>query len=70
MMVHKREKLFGTLKKGTFFSKEVTFLPYIVAAEGIKADESKIEPFRHGQPQRAYIMCGVFMGSRLFISSS
>ena len=43
MMVLNREKLFGNLKKCTFFSTEVTFLGYIIIAEEIKADESEVE---------------------------
>jgi len=42
-MVLEKEKLFGSFKKCTSFSKEVTFLGYIVIVEGIKADESKID---------------------------
>jgi len=43
MLVLKREKLFGNLKKCTFFSHEVTFLGYIATGHGIRADESKLE---------------------------
>jgi len=46
MMVLDHEKLFGNLKKCTFFTSEVTFLGYIVSAQGIKVDESKIEVIR------------------------
>jgi len=46
MLVLDHEKLFGNLKKCTFFTQEVTFLGYIVLAEGIKVDESKIEAIR------------------------
>ena len=46
MLVLEREKLFGNLKKCTFFTHEVTFLGYIVSDNGIKADESKIEAIR------------------------
>jgi len=42
MMVLDHEKLFRNLKKCTFFTPEVTFLGYIVSAQGIKVDESKI----------------------------
>ena len=38
-----RAKLFGNLKKCTFFIKEVIFLGYMVTGEGIKVDDSKIE---------------------------
>jgi len=46
MHVLEREKLFGNLKKCTYFTQEVTFLGYIVSEEGIKADEGKIEAIR------------------------
>jgi hypothetical protein len=46
MEVLEREKLFGNLKKCTFFTNEVTFLGYIVTAHGIKVDESKVEVIR------------------------
>jgi len=43
MKVFDREKLFGNLKKCTFFTKEVIFLGYVVTEDGIKVDNSKIE---------------------------
>ena len=43
MKVLEKEKLYGNLKKCSFFTQEVTFLGYIVMAQGIKVDESKIE---------------------------
>jgi len=46
MLVLEKEKLFGNLKKCTFFTSEVTFLGYIVSESGIKVDESKIEAIR------------------------
>ena len=42
-MVLEKEKLFGNLKKCTFFTPEVTFLGYIITAQGIKVDEDKIK---------------------------
>jgi len=47
MLVLDHEKLFGNLKKCMFFAQEVTFLHYIVSAEGIKVDESKIKAIRY-----------------------
>jgi len=41
--VLEKEKLFGNLKKCTFFSNEVTFLGYVVTSNGIHVDESKVE---------------------------
>ena len=46
MLVLEKEKLFGNLKKCTFFAHEVTFLGYIISKYGINVDESKIEAIR------------------------
>jgi len=46
MLVLECEKLYGNLKKCTFFTREVTFLGYIVSEDGIKTDESKLEAIR------------------------
>jgi len=46
MRVLEHEKLYGNLKKCSFFTFKVTFLGYIVTTEGIKADEAKIEAIR------------------------
>ena len=46
MVVLEKERLYGNLKKCTFFSPEVTFLCYIVTAEGVKVDETKVEAIR------------------------
>jgi len=46
MLVLERKKLFGNLKKCTFFTHEVTVLGYIVSSEGIKAYKSKLEAIR------------------------
>jgi len=43
MKVLGKEKLFGNLKKCTFFTNEVTFLGYVVTPHGIRVDESKVE---------------------------
>jgi len=48
MMVLEKEKLFGNLKQCTFFTPEVTFLGYIITAQGIKVDDSKIEAIWSG----------------------
>ena len=41
--VLEKEKLFGNLKKCSFFTHEVVFLGYIVSGKGIQVDQSKIE---------------------------
>jgi len=46
MLILECEKLYGNLKKCTFFTHEVIFLGYIISKEGIKADESKLEAVR------------------------
>ena len=46
MLVLEREKLFGNLKKCSFFTSEVTFLGYIVTGYGIKINENKVEAIR------------------------
>ena len=43
MSVLDHDKLFGNLKKCMVFRQEVPFLDYIVSAQGIKVNESKIE---------------------------
>jgi len=43
IMVLEKEKLYGNLKKCTFFKTEVIFLGYIMTIHGIKVDESKVE---------------------------
>ena len=42
MKVLAKEELCGNFKKCSFFTQEVTFLGYIVMAQGIKVDESNI----------------------------
>jgi len=46
MQTLEREQLYGNLKKCSFFTREVIFLGYIVTAEGIHADPSKVEAIR------------------------
>jgi len=52
-MVLEEEKLYGNLKKCTFFTNEVTFLGYIVTAHDIKVDESKVEAIRSWPTSRS-----------------
>jgi len=44
--VLEHEKLYGSLKKCSFFTSKVTFLGCIITAEGIEADEAKIKAIR------------------------
>jgi len=46
MPVLEHEKLFGNLKKCTFFTHEVISLGYIISGQGIEVDESKLEAIR------------------------
>ena len=46
MKVLEKEKLFGNLKKCTFFSHKVTFLGHVVTPSGIRVDESMVEVVR------------------------
>jgi len=46
MQTLEREQLYGNLKKCSFFTQEVVFLGYIVTAEGIQADQRKVEAIR------------------------
>jgi len=43
MMALEGDRLFGNLKKCTFFTNEITFLGYIVTAHRTKVNESKVE---------------------------
>jgi len=43
MRVLEWEKLFGNLRKCTFFTNEMTFLGYVITPNGIRVDESKVE---------------------------
>jgi len=43
MTMLEQEKLYGNLKKCSFFSLEVVFLGYIVSSHGIQVDPSKVE---------------------------
>jgi len=43
MNVLEKDELYSNLKKCSFFTQEVRFLGYIITAQGIKVDESKIE---------------------------
>ncbi|PKI48907.1 hypothetical protein CRG98_030683 [Punica granatum] len=46
LSVIRREKLYAALKKCVFMSSEVIFLGYVVAADGLRVDSSKVEAVR------------------------
>jgi len=46
IVVLEKERLYGNLKKCTFFSPEVTFLGYVLTAKKVKMDGSKVEAIR------------------------
>jgi len=41
-----QEKLYDNLKKRHFFTSQVVFLGYVVSAQGIQVDKSKIEAIK------------------------
>jgi len=41
-----QEKLYGNLEKCHFFTSQVVFLGYVVSAQGIQVDESKIQAIK------------------------
>ena len=66
MEVLKREKLYGNLKKCTFFTCEVTFLGYIVTSHDIKVDESKLEAIRSWPTPKSIHDVRIFQGLASF----
>ncbi|KAI4340758.1 hypothetical protein MLD38_025565 [Melastoma candidum] len=50
----REEKLYGNLKKCEFFQPSVIFLGFVVSAEGIKVDESKIEAIKEWPSPRSF----------------
>ena len=46
MTLLEHEQLYGNPKKCSFFTQEVIFLGYIVTAEGIQVDQSKVEAIK------------------------
>ena len=43
-----QEELYGNLEKCHFFTSQVIFLGYVVSAQGVHVDESKIQQFESG----------------------
>ncbi|GKC33722.1 RNA-directed DNA polymerase [Tanacetum coccineum] len=41
-----QEKLYGNLEKCDFFANQITFLSYLVSAQGIQVDDTKIQAIR------------------------
>ena len=46
ILVLEKEKLYGNIKKCTFFTKKVTFLGYLVTFKGIQVDESNVKAIK------------------------
>ncbi|PKI38558.1 hypothetical protein CRG98_040991 [Punica granatum] len=46
LSISRREKLYAALKKCVFMRSEVLFLGYVVAADGLRVDSSKVEAVR------------------------
>jgi len=56
MMLLECEKLYGNLKKCSFFTNKATFLGYIVTYKGIEVDEAKVDQFGVGLLRRVFAM--------------
>jgi len=56
MKALEKDKLFGNLKKCTFFSNEVTFLGYVMTSNGILWIRAKWRPFSLGLLPKAFTM--------------
>ena len=56
------KKLYAKLSKCDFWLKEVSFLSYIVSAEGIRVDPTKIEVVMNWKPPRNVIEVKSFLG--------
>ena len=66
MKVLDREKLFGNLKKFTFFTIKVIFLGYVVTGDGTKVDNSKIEAIQKWPTPKSTHNVRSFHGLALF----
>ena len=58
----RENKLYAKLNKCDFWLKEVSFLGYIVSAEGIRADPTKIEVIVNWKPPRNVTEVRSFLG--------
>ncbi|KAI4343331.1 hypothetical protein MLD38_027853 [Melastoma candidum] len=65
----REEKLYGNLKKCEFFQPSVIFLGFVVSAEGIKVDESKIEAIKEWPTPRNFRDIRSFHGLASFYRS-
>ena len=66
MKVIDREKIFGNLKKSTFFTKEVIFLCYVATEGEIKLDNSKIKAIQSWPTPKSIHDVRGFHGSASF----
>ena len=62
MQVLREKLLFTKLSKCDFWLKEVSFLSYIVSAEGIRVDPAKIEEIVSWKPPRNVTDVRIFLG--------
>ena len=62
MEMVKEKKLYAKLSKCDFWLKEVSFLGYIVSAEGIKVDPIKIKAVVNWKPPRNVTKVRSFLG--------
>ena len=70
MKTLEEEKLYGHLKKCSFFTQEVTLLGHIVTAQGVKVDENKVEAIRLWLTPSTFMMCEASIDLSPSISSS
>ncbi|GJS42727.1 RNA-directed DNA polymerase, partial [Tanacetum coccineum] len=61
-----QEKLYGNLDKCEFFTTEVTFLGYLVSAQGIQVDERKVQAIRDWPVPRSIQQVRSFHGLASF----
>ncbi|XP_031398451.1 uncharacterized protein LOC116209020 [Punica granatum] len=66
LSVLRREKLYAVLKKCVFMRSEVIFLGYVVAADGLRVDSSKVEAVRQWPRPTSITEVKSFHGLALF----
>ncbi|PKI73736.1 hypothetical protein CRG98_005863 [Punica granatum] len=67
LSVLRREKLYAVLKKCVFMRSEVIFLGYVVAADGLRVDSSKVEAVRQWPRPTSITEVKSFHGLRAYI---